>query len=196
MPTIVSLNESLACLTLPVVHSNGTGQQQLVDSYKSSYRAILAVIERFARIEFNSRDYTNDPDSYVLARESRFAVLCHLRDVEAYFLVHLGCLATTVRFPSEACIERVAKPLHISSLSLPSCGLNGTNKNALFEDYSQTRALLRHSIKVITGMEFNARDYYVSGSDAFTMANIQRQMVFDNLKLVEAYLLAHMEKLS
>lgn len=196
MNTAPLLNERLSALILPVVHSNGTSKQELVDGYKAAFRDVAATIERFSKIEFNSRDYTYSHGAYAAARVSRNTVLGFLHDVQGYLLVHLAGFAPTFRFPSESCQLRNPGRFNAALLDLPQCGLNGTNRDSLYGDYTETRAILRRAISSVEKITFNARDYYVSGPDAYRSASLQREMAIDALKAVNSYLFTHMECLA
>ncbi len=52
----------------------------------------------------------------------------------------------------------------------PTLHLNGTGKKMLTEGYRQAYEALREAEKAMSGIEFNARDYYVQGPEAWTEA--------------------------
>lgn len=72
-------------MTLPTIHSNGTGLQTLRDDYDKAADSLQTFIDAWGRIEFNARDYyVQGPDAYPSARDERDAINAKLCDVRAY----------------------------------------------------------------------------------------------------------------
>jgi hypothetical protein len=79
---------------------------------------------------------------------------------------------------------------------LPTIHLNGTGKNALERDYRNARVKLREAIRAFESIDFNGRDYYPQGEEAFTLARRERDFLAQKLKDVNEYLEAHTEHIS
>jgi len=52
----------------------------------------------------------------------------------------------------------------------PTVHMNGTSKRMLLEGYSDARQAVRHAQVMMGKIEFNARDYYVQGPEAWAQA--------------------------
>ena len=76
----------------------------------------------------------------------------------------------------------------MSDLTLPSIHLNGSGRRMLTEDYTTAYHALQAAIRAFQSVEFNARDYYVQGPDAFTAARAERRAQFAALGNVGAEL--------
>jgi len=79
---------------------------------------------------------------------------------------------------------------------LPTIHLNGTGKNALEHDYRNARAKVMDALRAFEAIEFNGRDYYPQGQEAFTLARRERDFLAQKLKDVNEYLEAHLEHIS
>lgn len=79
---------------------------------------------------------------------------------------------------------------------LPTIHLNGTGKNALESDYRNARARVMDALRAFDAIEFNARDYYPQGPEAFTAAREERASMARKLVDVREYLEAHTEHIS
>ena len=53
---------------------------------------------------------------------------------------------------------------------LPTVHLNGTGAQDLFDGYKNARTAVNDAIDAICKIEFNARDYYPQGPDAYSEA--------------------------
>ena len=80
-------------------------------------------------------------------------------------------------------------------LQLPLVHLNGTSVSDLREGYDNAAELLRDFLDAYGRIEFNARDYYPHGPDAYTKARDQRDAINLKLREVREYLDAHREYL-
>lgn len=78
------------------------------------------------------------------------------------------------------------------TLTLPSIHLNGTSREMLREDYMKAYDALIEFRDALQSIEFNARDYYVQGPDAFTRARAERDTQFQRTGELMAYLEAHL----
>jgi len=78
-------------------------------------------------------------------------------------------------------------------MTLPLIHLNGTSKETLAEGYDNAACKLREFIDAWEGVEFNARDYYPQGPEAWNEALAKREEM--NAKIVEVleYLTDHRE---
>jgi len=76
---------------------------------------------------------------------------------------------------------------------LPAIHSNGTSAKCLTEGYSEARVAVQAAIEQLSKVEFNARDYYVQGPDAWRIALAERTALFEKLRAVSADLYAHEE---
>ena len=77
-------------LTLPSIHTNGTGRRMLTEDYTAAYHALQAAFRAFQSIEFNARDYYVQSDhAFNKARTERDIQLHHLAEVQHYLETHL-----------------------------------------------------------------------------------------------------------
>lgn len=58
-------------------------------------------------------------------------------------------------------------------LVLPTVHLNGTSANCLLDGYMEARSAVMRAGEAIQAIEFNARDYYPQGGNAFKVAQEQ-----------------------
>jgi hypothetical protein len=65
----------------------------------------------------------------------------------------------------------------------------------LRDDYANAWHAVNDAVDALRKVEFNARDYYVQGPDAFTKAQKERAELFAKLEAVKADLMAHMESI-
>lgn len=84
----------------------------------------------------------------------------------------------------------------MTDLTLPSIHLNGTGRRMLTEDYTAAYHALQAAIRAFQSIEFNARDYYPQGADAFHRARTQRDIQLQHLSGVQHYLETHLAHLS
>lgn len=78
------------------------------------------------------------------------------------------------------------------TLTLPSIHLNGTSRKMLREDYSKAYHALEEFRDAFASIEFNARDYYVQGPDAFSRARAERDAQLLHIGELMTYLEAHL----
>jgi hypothetical protein len=83
----------------------------------------------------------------------------------------------------------------MSDLTLPLVHMNGTGLKSLTEDYDLIDDKLHDFLESWQKMEFNARDYYPLGPEAWTKAVEARQEINKKLREVKAYIDAHREHL-
>lgn len=76
---------------------------------------------------------------------------------------------------------------------LPTIHMNGTGIETLEEGYAEASAKLCEAQEAFGDIEFNSRDYYPQGPDAWTQAVKQRDEAAKNLQAVFDYLLLHRE---
>ena len=76
----------------------------------------------------------------------------------------------------------------MTDLTLPSIHLNGTGRRMLTEDYTTAYHALQTAIRAFQSIEFNARDYYPQGPDAYTKARQERLEQAAKLNEFRAYL--------
>lgn len=76
-------------------------------------------------------------------------------------------------------------------IQLPVIHLNGTSGERLLAGYERTRELLMETTRAFEDIEFNARDYYPAGDDAFQAARAQREEMNKHLVYLKRYLDAH-----
>ena len=78
-------------------------------------------------------------------------------------------------------------------MTLPLIHLNGTGKQTLAEGYDNAARKLREFINAWEGVEFNARDYYPQGPEAWTEAIAQREAMNAKICEVLEYITDHRE---
>ena len=78
-------------------------------------------------------------------------------------------------------------------ITLPTIHLNGTSASMLLEGYTEAMLAISAAERAIQNIEFNARDYYPSGPEAWTKAVNERRDQLQKLKDVSAYQSAHVE---
>lgn len=76
---------------------------------------------------------------------------------------------------------------------LPTIHMNGTSKRMLLEGYDDAQFAIRQAQDKICKIEFNARDYYPQGPDAWTQAVQERTEILRKLEEARDYLLKHIE---
>jgi hypothetical protein len=72
--------------------------------------------------------------------------------------------------------------------TFPTIHLNGTGKQMLLDGYVKALHALHEAQKAISQIEFNARDYYVQGNEAWNAARDEMAAQFDKLHEVDTYL--------
>lgn len=79
--------------TLPTIHLNGTGADNLYQEYKAAWNSVKAAREALVHATCNARDfYPQGDDAFQRAREERSEAFLHLHQVEEYltsWLMHL-----------------------------------------------------------------------------------------------------------
>lgn len=81
------------------------------------------------------------------------------------------------------------------NITPPTIHLNGTSHRELYYGYEAAYHAVRAAQEAFNEVEFNARDYYVQGEDAFTKARDHRAEQHLALAQVEEYLLQHLAAL-
>jgi hypothetical protein len=76
-------------------------------------------------------------------------------------------------------------------LVLPLIHSNGTSPDELYRDYRAAMEACLAAVKALERVEFNSRDYYPIGPDAFTRARVDRAVMFGGLRSAADYCLAH-----
>ena len=74
---------------------------------------------------------------------------------------------------------------------LPTVHLNGTGREMLSSGYTAAFKALRGLEEAMYDIEFNARDYYVQGPEAFSQAQAERRRHLKALKELHEYLMEH-----
>jgi hypothetical protein len=64
---------------------------------------------------------------------------------------------------------------------LPTIHLNGSSAQSLTDDYSHARRAVQEAITALMSVDFNSRDYYVQGPNAWTEAVRQREEIYQHL---------------
>ena len=78
------------------------------------------------------------------------------------------------------------------TITPPTVHSNGTGYKDLWAGYEAAYEAVRAAQEALGNVEFNARDYYVQDSDAFTKAQDHRYEQRQALANVEEYLLQHL----
>jgi hypothetical protein len=73
--------------------------------------------------------------------------------------------------------------------------MNGTGIKTLTEDYDNASDKLRDFVDTWERMEFNARDYYPHGPEAWTKARDARDAINAKIREIKQYIDAHREHL-
>lgn len=83
----------------------------------------------------------------------------------------------------------------MNTLTLPTVHMNGTPARMLLEGYDTAMEKLQDAMDAMSAIEFNARDYYVQGSDAFEKAREEKfarmaklQAVYDELQEITLHI--------
>ena len=77
---------------------------------------------------------------------------------------------------------------------LPVIHSNGTSAKELYRDYRAAMTACVAAITALQQVEFNGRDYYPLGDNAFTLAREQREQIMAGLRAAFEYSLAHAEQ--
>ena len=67
---------------------------------------------------------------------------------------------------------------------LPTIHLNGSSAQCLTDDYSHARRAVQEASIALMSVDFNSRDYYVQGPNAWTEAVKQRHDLYQHLSEV------------
>jgi hypothetical protein len=78
-----------------------------------------------------------------------------------------------------------------TELTLPLVHMNGTGKATLCDDYDAASEALRDFIDAWGKMEFNSRDYYPLGPDAWGKARDARDEINRKIRDIDEYIDAH-----
>jgi hypothetical protein len=78
------------------------------------------------------------------------------------------------------------------NITAPTVHLNGTSAKDLWEGYEAAYDAVRAAQDALRQIEFNARDYYVQGDEAYSKARDHRTEQFIKLVDIEEYLLQHL----
>lgn len=78
------------------------------------------------------------------------------------------------------------------NITAPTVHLNGTGYKDLYAGYEAAYHAVRAAQEAIGNIEFNARDYYVQGPEAWSKAQDHRIEQRQALANVEEYLLQHL----
>ena len=81
------------------------------------------------------------------------------------------------------------------NITAPTVHLNGTGYKDLWNGYEAAYEAVRAAKEALEKVEFNARDYYVQDSFAFSKARDHRYEQWQALDQVEEYLLQHLQSL-
>lgn len=78
-------------------------------------------------------------------------------------------------------------------LVLPEVHTNGSGRERLMTGYTEAAHALKEFSKKFGSIEFNARDYYTINDEAYYKARDARNVMWDKIKDLGAYLEAHRE---
>ena len=79
---------------------------------------------------------------------------------------------------------------------LPTVHMNGTSHKMLTQDYEDAYFAFKTFIKAFGHIEFNARDYYPQGPDAWTEAVEARMEINQKIQSIVKYVEDHLESLA
>jgi hypothetical protein len=74
------------------------------------------------------------------------------------------------------------------AFATPTIHMNGTGATMLVDGYEAASSALQAFQDAFDRVEFNARDYYVQGPDAWSQALDEREAVFSKIREIEGYL--------
>jgi hypothetical protein len=80
----------------------------------------------------------------------------------------------------------------MKSPTLPTIHLNGTGRQTLLDHYNDAYRALVTAHAAFTEIEFNARDYYPQGPDAYHRARTERDCALHKFGQLKEYLEAHL----
>ena len=80
--------------------------------------------------------------------------------------------------------------------TLPTIHSNGTGKQTLLDGYLDAYHAVDAAAESLRRVEFNARDYYVQGPNAWPEAVKERQAMFAKLESIKAELMTILEHVS
>ena len=75
-------------------------------------------------------------------------------------------------------------------MTLPTIHSNGTSARCLAEGYADARIAVQAAAQQLSKVEFNARDHYPQGSQAWSQAVAERKEMFDALAEIHDKLFA------
>jgi len=84
-------------------------------------------------------------------------------------------------------------PTNYTSI-LPVIHSNGTSAKELYQDYGAAMGACATAITALQQVEFNGRDYYPLGDNAFTVARAEREKIMAGLRAAFEYSFAHTEQ--
>ena len=79
---------------------------------------------------------------------------------------------------------------------LPTIHTNGTSRAELIKGYEDAYYAIDKAISALQAVEFNARDYYIQGPDAWPRARNARALHIDFMSRAKEYAAEHLEHLS
>jgi hypothetical protein len=78
-----------------------------------------------------------------------------------------------------------------TTFTLPTVHMNGTGFKDLWQGYETADDKLHELTKSFGNIEFNARDYYVQGPDAYTKARDERDAICQKIRDIKNYIDTH-----
>ena len=76
------------------------------------------------------------------------------------------------------------------NITLPTIHLNGTGAKTIFDENLEAMHAICDALAVIEKMEFNARDYYPQGPEAYTAARAERNTHVEALRKAKEHFMA------
>lgn len=76
------------------------------------------------------------------------------------------------------------------NITLPTIHLNGTGAKTIFEENVEASTSCSEALAIIEKMEFNARDYYPQGPEAYTAARAERNVHVEALRKAKEHFMA------
>jgi hypothetical protein len=104
--------------------------------------------------------------------------------------MHSYWSTTGPRLLNKGCISK------INVMILPTIHMNGTSRAELVRGHEAVDDALHTLIDALGGVEFNPRDYYPQGPDAWSAARDQHTAVYAKIREIKAYNDAILEHLS
>lgn len=76
------------------------------------------------------------------------------------------------------------------NITLPTIHLNGTGAKTIFDENLEAMTAIGEALALIQKMEFNMRDYYPQGPDAYSAARAERNVHVEAIRKAKEHFMA------